>query len=116
MQVHFIEEFYDISYVNLLMECFGLLHAASYWGLSQWVRLLIDEMEDMDSRNGNGRTPFSYAAEIGHIEVVQLLINWDGVDVGSEDDGGRTSLSWAVVEEYEIAVQLLVNRGSGFEG
>lgn len=25
MQVHFIEEFYDISYVNLLMECLGFI-------------------------------------------------------------------------------------------
>lgn len=62
-------------------------------GPTSWVRLLIDEMEDMDSRNGNGRTLFSYAAEMGHIEVVQLLINWDGMDVGSEDNEGKTSLS-----------------------
>lgn len=50
----------------------------------------------MGSKDNEGRTPLSVAAEEGYEDIVQLLIGRDDVDVDSEDKHGRAPLSHVV--------------------
>lgn len=43
-----------------------------------------------DSRDKNGQTPLSLAAEGGFAEVVEILLATDGVDPNARDHKGRT--------------------------
>ena len=51
-------------------------------------------MADIDSRDTDGRTPLSYAAE-SHEAVVNLLLATGTADIDSRDNYGRTALSYA---------------------
>ena len=48
---------------------------------------------EVDSRDGSGRTSFSYAAGSGNHDIVLFLTETEGVDLNSKDDAGRTPLS-----------------------
>jgi ankyrin repeat protein len=52
-------------------------------------------MVDVDSKDGIGRTPLSWAAGNGYEAVVKQLLNIGKVDMDSKDINGRTPLSWA---------------------
>jgi ankyrin repeat protein len=58
------------------------------------VKLLLDTGKvDVDSKDSDGRTPVSWAAEHGHEAVVKLLLDTGKVDVDSKDENGQTPLS-----------------------
>jgi ankyrin repeat protein len=69
------------------------------------MRLLMEKAPD--TRDSNGRTPLSYAAERGNEVVVKLLLNCD-VDPNSD---GWTPLSRAVERGSAAIVQLLLAQG-----
>lgn len=80
--------------------------------------LLATDGVDPDSKDSNGRTPLSWAAEKGYKAVVKMLLDTGKVDVDLKDKDSRTPLSWAageiplpsrVVEKgYEAVVELLL--------
>ena len=49
------------------------LHLTARFGLSYLLEKLLAERDDVDSKDKNGRTPLSWAAESGHEAVVKLL-------------------------------------------
>jgi ankyrin repeat protein len=51
---------------------------------------------NVDSKDRNGRTLLSFAAEQGHVSAVKLLLARNDIDADSKDDDGRTPLSFAV--------------------
>ena len=68
----------------------------------------------------NDRTPLSWAAENGHLEIVKLLLK-EGVGVDSEDAWTpwswakqivRTPLSWAAENGHLEVVKLLLKKGA----
>jgi ankyrin repeat protein len=61
-----------------------------------------------DSEDDKGRTPLSYAAEYGYLEIVKMLLSHpDGVDLEAKDLEGRTSLSYALEHGHHEVVELL---------
>jgi ankyrin repeat protein len=56
-------------------------------GTRGWLSYLLarDDVE-VDSKDNDGRTPLSWAADTGHEEVVSYC-GTDGVDVDSKDNG-----------------------------
>jgi len=87
------------------------------------VRLLLDEYNvEADSRDKDGRSPLSYAAECGHDAIVRLLVDKSNVEADSKDNSGRSPLSFAAGhricnnpldgrnDRNEIVVQLLIER------
>ena len=58
----------------------------------------------------DGRTPLSYAAEKGHTEIVNLLID-EGANIKDSDKDGRTPLSYAAEEGHTEIVNRLIEAG-----
>ena len=91
-----------------------LLRAAAE-GREVVVRLLLGKGADVESKDGYGRTPLSWAAENGHEEVVKLLLE-KGADVESKDRYySQTPLSWAAEKGQEAVVKLLLEKGADVE-
>jgi ankyrin repeat protein len=73
------------------------------------IELLLETGKaDVNSKDGDGRTPLSWAAVNGHEAVIKLLLETSKVDVESKDtEYGRTPLSWAAENGHEAVVKLL---------
>ncbi|KAI9772000.1 MAG: hypothetical protein M1840_001288 [Geoglossum simile] len=66
----------------------------------------------VDSKDGNGQTPLSRAAEAGQLGSVRSLITTAGVDLNSKDNGGRTPLSRAAgAGQLEVVRILAITTG-----
>ncbi|KAF3229757.1 hypothetical protein TWF106_000145 [Orbilia oligospora] len=96
-------------------ENFSGLHIAAYFGVPAEVfrRLIHGKSGVIDSKDLYGnRTPLSYAAEAGHVEMVQLLINTNQVSI---DGGGttRTPLSYALEGRHAEVIRLLIGANKG---
>ena len=71
--------------------------------------LLNDSITPNTTHAGHGRTPLSWAAEMGHEGVIKLLLEFNAdVDKADERDGGRTPLSWATEMGHEGVIRLLL--------
>ena len=64
------------------------LHLAAYFGVEAVVNILLQREVyiDADSKDDDGRTPLSWAAENGHEAVVKLLLATGKVDADSKDN------------------------------
>ena len=77
--------------------------------------LLMQSNVDADRKNDHTshRTPLSYAATCGNIDVVKLLLNRDDIDRDFKDDQNRTSLSYAAAESGDVnVVKLFLVQGA----
>ncbi|KAK0468650.1 hypothetical protein IW261DRAFT_1020132, partial [Armillaria novae-zelandiae] len=86
-----------------------LLLTASQIGNAEMVKLLLDYSKiDMDCKDGQGRTPLSYAAEGWSREIVEMLWHSDQVDVDCMDSQGCTPLSYAAGVGFREIVEMLL--------
>lgn len=96
---------------------FPLLDAAKKGDLKLLKSLLKDSAStlnqaDIDRRGRMGETPLSAAAENGHLEICQLLVdNGATVDAG-KDRGARTPLIEAASQGHAGVVQYLLSKGA----
>jgi hypothetical protein len=86
------------------------LHLTARYGLPYLTeRLLMGKHADSnitaDSKDKDGRTPLSLAAERGHEAVVRLLVDQYDVEPDSKDEGGQTPLSLAAMYGHDIVVK-----------
>jgi ankyrin repeat protein len=65
---------------------------------------------NVDSKDVDGRTPLSFAAEQGHVSTVKLLLARNDIDADSKDDDGRTPLSFAVEVQSHCLFDLCKDR------
>jgi hypothetical protein len=72
--------------------------------------LLQQEGVDADSKNKDGRTPLSFAAEKGNQSVVEMLLQRKDVNVDSKDNDNRTPLSFAAEKGSRSVVGMLLQR------
>lgn len=95
---------YSAPAVNTLM-------IASYFGLEAVVKILLrmDDVE-LNCMDIHSRTPLSWAASEGHIEVVRQLLAKDGVDFNSKDNRGLTPFAWAVEMDHIQIVKILLEK------
>ncbi|KFY18089.1 hypothetical protein V492_00159 [Pseudogymnoascus sp. VKM F-4246] len=85
------------------------LHLASYFGLEEAVKFLIDR-QDPDAKDSNGWTPLFYATENEHEAIVELLLATDGVNPSSTTGElvGLTPLHLAAGKGHERIVRMLL--------
>jgi len=88
------------------------LHCASFFGLVEVVRSLIERGGfDINQGSPMGITPLGWAARGGHEEVVQLLLGWGNVKPDLSDRCDLTPLGHAAENGHEGVVRLLLGRG-----
>jgi ankyrin repeat protein len=59
-------------------------------------------------------TPLHFAAMDGRMEVVRLLLEWEGINILAEDSTGLTPLHYSVQNGHSEAVELLLEKGKPF--
>jgi ankyrin repeat protein len=74
------------------------------------VTLLLEKGAELETKDNNGQTPLSWAAERGHEAVVTLLLD-NGADISIENRDGWTCLQLAALNSHYVVEQLLVMRG-----
>jgi ankyrin repeat protein len=88
-----------------------LLSVLAAKGPRSEVEKLLDNGDDVDSRDWNGRTPLSHAAEYRQYNI-SLLLRERGATVDTRDLMGRTPLSFAAESDCVAIVQLLLDAGA----
>lgn len=88
------------------------LHLAAKKGYVMSVRLLVEGIP-AKTRDRQGRTPMSYAAEMRCHNVVQYLLSLSkGTDFETKDAQDNTPLTWAIIGGSVEIVSLLIERGA----
>lgn len=88
-----------------------LLHASARSGSEEVSRLLLKHGLSAHAEDDDGHTPLFLAASIGHLNLVQLFIDWDR-DIETQSIELDTSMSAAAQSGHEAIVQFLLNRGA----
>jgi len=68
------------------------LHLAAYAGITGLVSTILRSTE-MNSKDTDGRTPLSYAAENNHEAVIKLLLSMEKIENNSKNINDQTPLS-----------------------
>ena len=90
------------------------LHLVAYFGLTEAMTALLKNEYDLDSKDNNGRTPLSWAAEKGHETVVKQLLE-KGAKLESKDNNGRTPLLLAAENGHGTVAKQLLKKGAKLE-
>jgi ankyrin repeat protein len=77
--------------------------------LTQLKALLEGPSAKADAADNHGITPLMYAAEIGSLDAMRVLID-RGADVNAQNDFGSTALMWSVSDPSKV--RLLLDRGA----
>lgn len=112
--------------VSTLQQQGSDLRRAARDGDKRLVELLLVEGAPVDSRNREGRTGLSLAAEYGYIDIVRLLLDYKAtVDARSYEakegnsfkraEGKRTPLHWAAIGGYLPIANLLLDTRANIE-
>jgi Ankyrin repeats (3 copies) len=87
------------------------LHLVAYFGVKAVVKQLLDKDAELETKDSDGRTPLSYAAESRHEAVVTLLLD-RGAELETKGKYSKTPLSYATWGKHEAIVRLLLNQGA----
>lgn len=87
---------------------------AAMYGYHECIALLHEYGADLELRDCEDRTALFHAAALGHVAVVQLLVDL-GVNINCvEHFSGHSPLSIAADENHDSVVEILLNVGSRF--
>ena len=70
---------------------------------------------DVNQRNRNGATPLALAAQAGHWDVIQVLLDEFGAKIDIPDAEGSTALSAATILGHTEVVSNLLANGASIE-
>jgi len=87
------------------------LHVAALMNDSGKAISFIEKSNDVNAKDGRGRSPLDYAAMAGSKEVAELLIA-KGADINERERIGRTPLWWANRRGHKEIVELLRKHGA----
>ncbi|KAH0545387.1 hypothetical protein FGG08_000528 [Glutinoglossum americanum] len=91
-----------------------LLQLTAYLGLA-YILMAIDEQglldHEISTRDGQGRIPLHWAAEMGHDETVKLLLQM-GSNANAQDNMGDSPLHIAILHSHEKVAEVLLDGGA----
>ena len=76
------------------------------------LRRLVANGRNVNERDADGCTALHYAANNGHVEVLQVLLEQLGADKDAKDVNGATALHWAALYGRVEALRVLVQMGA----
>ena len=77
--------------------------------------MLLDNGADIDNKNEDEQTPFHLAAEAGHIDIVELLLERDQSAIFDKDEDDNSALHLASNERRSRMVELLLRHGASVQ-
>ncbi|KAI8963248.1 ankyrin repeat-containing domain protein [Daldinia sp. FL1419] len=87
----------------------GALHIATQSGHERMVDILIEQGEDLNGKDSDGRTPIMHAVISGHEGVAQLLLA-RGARIALVDRDARSVLHWAALCRREGMLRMFLGR------
>jgi serine/threonine-protein phosphatase 6 regulatory ankyrin repeat subunit B len=89
------------------------LYYASENGHEEMVGYLLSQGARADITDSVGRSPFTWAAFMGHMGVAKMLVqHMEGQGLNETDKDGLTALHWAAIEGQEEMVSYLLSQGA----
>jgi len=88
------------------------LYLAARGGCIGAVRFLLKEGADVNIKTLNNMTALHIAARNGYPEIVEALLEKEGMEVDAIDDEGKTPLYHAVEKQHPHCVRLLLEKGA----
>lgn len=86
------------------------MHVASSFGLTPFVKSLLETKHQPDSADGSGMTPLCHAASVGEASLVSLLLSSRyRVNPVHQSPNGFTPLCWAARNGHKDTVQVLLS-------
>ncbi|KAI1478118.1 ankyrin repeat-containing domain protein [Daldinia eschscholtzii] len=85
----------------------GALHIAAQSGRARMIDILVEQGEDINERDSDGRTPLVHAVISGHEDVVQLLLA-RGALIAVVDRDARSVLHWAALYQREGMLRMFL--------
>lgn len=76
------------------------------------VKSLLDQGADVNVRDKHGATALLYAAQRGHVEIIQVLLAHNNVDVNAKDVADVTALMEALRSGHLAVVKLLLEHNA----
>ena len=73
--------------------------------------MLMDKNAKLNQMEKDGKTALGYAAEKGHLHIVEVLLE-KGADFNMKDRKGRNPLHLAAIEGHEKVVSFLLGKGA----
>jgi ankyrin repeat protein len=73
------------------------------------LKVLLDQKTGADAADNHEITPLMYAAEIGSVDAMRLLLD-RGADVNAQNAFGSTALMWSVTDAAKV--RLLLDHGA----
>jgi ankyrin repeat protein len=73
------------------------------------LKALLDQKASANLTDRRGITPLMYAAEVGSVDAMRILID-RGADVNAQNDIGSTALMWSVSDPSKV--RLLLDHGA----
>ncbi|XHG04001.1 hypothetical protein AWENTII_007284 [Aspergillus wentii] len=90
------------------------LHLATYHGLEQMAKLLIESGVQLNHGDKDGLTPLPWAAERNNVRMAQLLLEY-GANPNHIDVYHRTPLTWAAGHGNKSIIEVLLKKGADME-
>ncbi|KAI9930619.1 hypothetical protein ASPWEDRAFT_39522 [Aspergillus wentii DTO 134E9] len=88
--------------------------SALFWaaqhGQQGTAQRALDNGASLSMTTKNRVTPLLLASKVGQRQMVEYLLNLDGVDVNAADKFGQSSLTWAAKNGYAEIAKLLLTR------
>lgn len=104
----------EAGYVNT-KKCADIYEAAEQGNLCAVRHFLHLDPTSLERKDqGDGQTPLHWAAEKGHVSVVELLMT-SGASIEAEDAFGRTPLHWAAEFNKPNVLDVLLESGASLQ-
>ena len=95
---------------------FHAAEAAAQEGNLEVLQFLIrEELQVVDQKGSDGKTPLIAAARRGHLNIVKYLLSHQQVDIDSQDNDGSSPLMFASFNNRTEVVKFLVQEGANIK-